>query len=526
MAEIALCLSGGGYRAAVFHLGVMTYLNDVRFLDGSRILDHVHTITCISGGALPGLTYMVGEAKGKDRRTVFSDLFHKLRDQKLAEKLLNKYDTNAQQGIGLIEVLADVYDEIFFNDERFGTIMEFVNWNGIHHFAADATDFELGKPFRFQATPRINDENRDEEYGVIGTRRHKINRRDAAKIRLADIMASTSCFPLVFEPIVYPENFKFPNGFILSGDQEISFLLMDGGLVDNQGIDPALHAEKHMIFEGRMIDIALLSDAGNVSESSNDDDVPKWRISPKRLFYYIISSGIILMVCSIVSWYRDLLFFSGLSLSLGLVAFILCLVLFYSNQYVLGKISEKIKFPVKNKFIWNSSLENIYTFIKSRIGTAYRMVNIIMMGHIRQNALHSLFGDSQWNKKVILNTLPVLTKSDQWKRIWNKAGASRDLVPSKKIQRNSYKAAKTETTLWFTEKELMDNIPLCILACGQYTVCWNLLIYIAKIKERIENGENVELTEGQQKLIALEPVLMGDWRRFNARPLIKAEQYK
>lgn len=207
MAEIALCLSGGGYRAAVFHLGVMTYLNDVRFLDGSRILDHVHTITCISGGALPGLTYMVGEAKGKDRRTVFSDLFHKLRDQKLAEKLLNKYDTNAQQGIGLIEVLADVYDEIFFNDERFGTIMEFVNWNGIHHFAADATDFELGKPFRFQATPRINDENRDEEYGVIGTRRHKINRRDAAKIRLADIMASTSCFPLVFEPIVYPENF-------------------------------------------------------------------------------------------------------------------------------------------------------------------------------------------------------------------------------------------------------------------------------------------------------------------------------
>lgn len=63
MAEFALCLSGGGYRAAMFHLGVMTYLNEIRSTDGSRLLDHVHTITSISGGALPGLLYVVGEKK-------------------------------------------------------------------------------------------------------------------------------------------------------------------------------------------------------------------------------------------------------------------------------------------------------------------------------------------------------------------------------------------------------------------------------------------------------------------------------
>lgn len=168
MAEFALCLSGGGYRAAMFHLGVMTYLNEIRSTDGSRLLDHVHTITSISGGALPGLLYVVGEKEGKNRIDTFKTLYRQLKDNNLGEKLVKRFNEESPKGTSLIKVLADVYDDIFFHGELFKDILEFVSWDGFHHFAADATDFELGRPFRFQATPEINDPDRREVCGLVG----------------------------------------------------------------------------------------------------------------------------------------------------------------------------------------------------------------------------------------------------------------------------------------------------------------------------------------------------------------------
>lgn len=36
--EIAITLSGGGYRAAMFHLGTLSYLNHVAFPNGNLFL--------------------------------------------------------------------------------------------------------------------------------------------------------------------------------------------------------------------------------------------------------------------------------------------------------------------------------------------------------------------------------------------------------------------------------------------------------------------------------------------------------
>ena len=35
--EIALTLSGGGYRASIFHIGVLSYLYHLKLSDGSRL---------------------------------------------------------------------------------------------------------------------------------------------------------------------------------------------------------------------------------------------------------------------------------------------------------------------------------------------------------------------------------------------------------------------------------------------------------------------------------------------------------
>ena len=55
MEEIAISLSGGGYRAAMFHLGTLSYLNRIQLPNGKSLLDVVNTISTISGGSITGL---------------------------------------------------------------------------------------------------------------------------------------------------------------------------------------------------------------------------------------------------------------------------------------------------------------------------------------------------------------------------------------------------------------------------------------------------------------------------------------
>ena len=43
---VALCLSGGGYRAALFHLGVLRCLHEM------EILQTVRTVSSVSGGSI------------------------------------------------------------------------------------------------------------------------------------------------------------------------------------------------------------------------------------------------------------------------------------------------------------------------------------------------------------------------------------------------------------------------------------------------------------------------------------------
>src|SRR3954467_10293300 len=44
--RVALCLSGGGYRAAIFHLGALRRLNEI------GVLSKIDTITSVSGGSI------------------------------------------------------------------------------------------------------------------------------------------------------------------------------------------------------------------------------------------------------------------------------------------------------------------------------------------------------------------------------------------------------------------------------------------------------------------------------------------
>src|SRR5262245_55028707 len=53
--RIGLSLSGGGYRAAAFHLGTLRKLNEL------GILKHVDILSTISGGSIAGAYYLLNK---------------------------------------------------------------------------------------------------------------------------------------------------------------------------------------------------------------------------------------------------------------------------------------------------------------------------------------------------------------------------------------------------------------------------------------------------------------------------------
>lgn len=519
MAEIALCLSGGGYRAAMYHLGALTYLHHICLPEGGRLIDHIHTITSISGGTIPAFVYALARANNTDRVECFKDLYKKLCENNIGEQLLEHFNQSKNEDKSFVKSLAAVYSKVFFGDVRFGQIIESMSDDGLHHFSVDATDFELGIPFRFQATTALNIPGRDEPYGVIGNKIHKIERDKAKEIRIADIMAATSCFPLAFEPIVFPTDFKHMNR--LESDAE--YLLMDGGLVDNQGIDPMNHAEWHLSASERHHDLVILSDAGNKPIKQPEKPV-KW--SKHDLTFWNRGLSLIALLAFVSSYYLSVVgipFWSGLSLMTGISVIVGELIVNGLMVWIKGKFCGNLQFGGNFKMLWHTSVNDMVTFVKARATTVYRMVDFVMMGHIKKVAYRELSGRDSLRNKVQVVSLPVLSKGGKWNNILNRRNQeNNELTPSKVLKMNTKKANTMRTSLWFTEDEKVKGIPLSLLACGQYTMCWNLLQYIDRIRELPEE----ERTEGQKMIYGLEGKLNGDWRRFNQSPTRLANSYR
>ena len=58
--NIGLAFSGGGYRAATFDLGTLSFLNSVRLDDGHTLLDRVTALSSVSGGTIPAMKLLFG----------------------------------------------------------------------------------------------------------------------------------------------------------------------------------------------------------------------------------------------------------------------------------------------------------------------------------------------------------------------------------------------------------------------------------------------------------------------------------
>jgi len=259
--NIAIGLSGGGFRAASYSLGNLSYLDHIKYGDSEiSLLDNVTFMSSASGGTITAAMYSAGRHKGEQFITCYSRLLKSvLPGDDLLNTVLEKLNADTEWNTpgntkrrNIINSFARVYDEKIFNGECFGI---FKKTNSLE-VCFNATEFTKGLSFRFQANGS----------GLTGNNYiffDHTNGEALDKIKLGDILAASSCFPGGFEPIAYPEDFAYKNSVteLTSNDLRKHLILkdysgtenplantesiglMDGGINDNQGLDSALLAD-------------------------------------------------------------------------------------------------------------------------------------------------------------------------------------------------------------------------------------------------------------------------------------------
>ena len=274
LTNIALSLSGGGVRAVGFHLGAL------EMLERLGLLKKVTILSSVSGGSMPAIGYALTQHLGRGFDQYFREFYEWLPGLNTVEMLLEGLADNrfpcASGRKEMITVMANIYDEVYFRkyfadtggdadgSPRFKVLLE-PGAEGSHlkEMVFNATEFQTGTAFRFQ---------RSEYRCLIGNANIRLCSEHAGQIRMADIMAASSCIPAGMEPLFFPHDFQWPDDgragqprptcdaisealrnnlhmrFHLFPDRHVhSFALMDGGVYDNQGITSVLLAMNRQI---------------------------------------------------------------------------------------------------------------------------------------------------------------------------------------------------------------------------------------------------------------------------------------
>ena len=240
---LALCLSGGGFRAAIFHLGAMLRLHQ----DGR--LGRVDTFSSVSGGSIASAwlacRYLDGRREGESfaawcsRVDFLAEVVEPFRavagrDLRTWPVLLT-WPWNWRWPSTRVALLQRRYDAIYGG-------RELRDLPPAPRFVFCATDLTFGVNWEFSR-------RRCGDFQAGYLRRH-------GKIRLATAVAASACFPPLFGPLRLPvraEDF-------LHGRHRGEFAdhlrdrieLSDGGVYDNLGTEPVLKSASEI----------LVSDAG------------------------------------------------------------------------------------------------------------------------------------------------------------------------------------------------------------------------------------------------------------------------
>ena len=218
---IALALSGGGYRAMVFHLGALSRLNEVGFLS------KLTRISSVSGGSITAAALAMSWKELRFNNGIVDNLSIVVdRVRALASTTI---DAGAVIGGILLpgsisDRVASAYDQVLFKGKKLSDLVDEAPGKA-PRFVFNATNVQTAALWRF-SKPYMGD--------------YRVGLVDNPDVALARVVAASSAFPPVLSPLTLPINqpMKKTNGADLSRPPYTQqAVLSDGGVYDNLGLE-------------------------------------------------------------------------------------------------------------------------------------------------------------------------------------------------------------------------------------------------------------------------------------------------
>lgn len=246
---LALCLSGGGFRATLFHSGALRRLNEL------GILSRTTTVTSVSGGSILAgdLALRWPELRQSESGGVFTaydrlvaEPVREFCKQDLRTSVLLWDRVNPANWPALLSREYSITDRLAqAYADHLGMGVPLASLSGSPRLIICATNLETGACWEFQAGP-------DGRMGDYYT-----GWAPTGEMTLARAVAASSAFPLTFPPIIlrFPDPAVFADAHEMFGQMKESkewIGLTDGGVYDNLGLEPVWDTHRTL----------LVSDAG------------------------------------------------------------------------------------------------------------------------------------------------------------------------------------------------------------------------------------------------------------------------
>jgi len=265
--KVGLALSGGGFRASLFHIGVLARLAEM------DVLRSVEVLSTVSGGSIVGAHYYLevqklleAKADGDITREDYVEIV-----KRLQKNFLNgiEYNLRTRTAANFIDNIKMIFSKTYSRTHRIGGLFEnyiyskvdddhpqgrhrqmndllvapqgaeggfkpkFLNWRRkakVPVLLLNATSLNSGHNWQFTASWM------GEPPGVMGTEIDKNMRyrrlyyweaptAELQKFRLGNAVGASACVPVLFEPIAIEG--LYPDKIVQ---------LVDGGVHDNQGV--------------------------------------------------------------------------------------------------------------------------------------------------------------------------------------------------------------------------------------------------------------------------------------------------
>lgn len=551
--RIALSLSGGGYRAASFHLGILSYLYSKNYRSNS-LLQNVKGVSTVSGGSITGAFYVIESQQGKGFIEIYHDLISWMRNTDLIKLGLQKISTKGEwkysyKKRNLINAFAEIYDETLFKSTTF---KDFLDLERIHldFISINATDFTTGNQFRFQHM-----ENVARVY--FGNGELEIGKEYYPSIRISDAVAASSAFPGGFEPIAMPDDFLDPDSESFSTIKEKlkeyngSMGLMDGGIYDNQGATSLQRYEDRKSTSN--FDLYFFCDVsspylapfnfsdeknGSLRDSTIEIELEKLKKINNKITWGIVLFFLFALLILFIGGFQNNIT-TGIGIALSLVA-----VIFYLLRvFLLRKLSNVIKdinnylqelIPVyflkriKLFDYQKTTIGKLEVLLLNRLKSLQLLFPDIFLKRIRSLHYDNIYENKELNFRRASCLIKELTRQDFSKTLGNfnfmgkyypeLRGNSYKEIIGDKIESYVKMAAEFGTTLWFTDDDFKSEKLKALVISGQVGCCQDLLYYLSELI----NGENSPFSnlepEVQNDLNLLHTKIMKDWFAFKENP--------